>query len=255
MTAADAPDVVTASPERVEELRAALARTTDRVARAARAAGRDPDELRLVVVTKFFPVSDVRALAGLGVRAVGESRDQEAAAKVADLTSPTGGPVAQLAWHFIGQVQTNKAASVVRYADVVHSVDRLRLVRALDRAAGPAGRTVDCFVQVDLAAALGRSQDEGRGGAAGEEVHAVAEAVDAAANLRLRGLMAVAPQAVEPAAAFEALAALAGRVRADHPGAVDLSAGMSGDLEEAVAAGATHLRVGGAILGTRPAAR
>lgn len=241
-----------ATPGRVEELRAALARTTARTAEAARAAGRDPAGLHLVVVTKFFPASDVRALAGLGVRAVGESRDQEASAKVDELTAP--GSAVDLEWHFIGQLQTNKAASVVRYADVVHSVDRLRLVRALDRGAEAAARTVDCFVQVDLAAALGRTQGDGRGGAAGADVEAVADAVAGSGHLRLRGVMAVAPQGVEPAAAFEALAALAARVRGSHPTAVDLSAGMSGDLEQAVAVGATHLRVGGAILGTRPAA-
>ncbi|MEZ0164088.1 YggS family pyridoxal phosphate-dependent enzyme [Kineococcus sp. LSe6-4] len=234
---------------RTEELAAALARTTHRVRAAARAAGRDPAGLTLVVVTKFFPADDVRHLAGLGVRDVGESRDQEASAKAAEL-----GDLA-LRWHFIGQLQTNKARSAARYADVVHSVDRTRLATALQAGAAHAGRRIGCFVQVDLAAGLGLDADAGRGGAGGDDVLRVAEAVAAGDDLDLLGVMAVAPQDVEPERAFAELARTAQRLRAEHPGAVQVSAGMSGDLEAAVAAGATHLRVGSAILGSRPPAR
>ncbi|MBB2901500.1 hypothetical protein FHR75_002315 [Kineococcus radiotolerans] len=236
--------------DRREELAAGLDAVRARLAAAARAAGRDPGTLTLVAVTKFFPASDVRLLAGLGVRDAGENRDQEASAKAAELAD-----LPDLHWHFIGQVQTNKVRSVVRYAGSVHSVDRVRLADALGRAAAGAGRELGCFVQVDLAEALGLPADSGRGGAAGEEVLRVADAVAGADGLRLRGLMAVAPLGVEPAAAFDALARTAQRVREHHPGAVELSAGMSGDLEQAVAAGATHLRVGSAILGSRPPAR
>ncbi|WP_432541196.1 YggS family pyridoxal phosphate-dependent enzyme [Kineococcus sp. SYSU DK002] len=235
---------------REHELSTALAATRERVARAARAAGRDPAELTLVVVTKFFPASDVRALAGLGVRDVGENRDQEAGAKAAELSD-----LPDLHWHFVGQLQTNKVRSVVRYARAVHSVDRARLAQALGRAAEQAGRDVGCFVQVDLAPALGLEPDAARAGAAGEDVLRVADAVAAHPGLRLRGLMAVAPRGVDPARAFAELARTAERVRRVHPGARELSAGMSGDLEQAVAAGATHLRVGSAILGSRPGAR
>jgi len=237
------------APERLAVLTEGLRAVRARVDAAAAAAGRDPDGLTLVVVTKFFPAADVRALAGLGATDVGESRDQEAAAKVADLAD------ARLRWHFIGQLQSNKARSVAGYADVVHSVDRAKVATALDRGAGEHGRRLGCFVQVDLAPALGRDADPGRGGAEPAAVQAVAAAVAAAEHLDLLGLMAVAPPDADPARAFAVLAELAAQVRREHPGAASLSAGMSGDLEQAVAAGATHLRVGGAILGPRPAPR
>ena len=243
-----APATVVA-PERLARLTAGLEAVRARVGAAAAAAGRDPGGLTLVAVTKFFPAADVRALADLGVTDVGESRDQEAAAKVAELADD------RLRWHFIGQLQSNKARSVAGYADVVHSVDRAKVATALDRGAGEHGRRLGCFVQVDLAPALDRPADPGRGGAEPSAVQAVATAVAGAEHLDLLGLMAVAPPDADPARAFAALADLAAAVRREHPRAVALSAGMSGDLEQAVAAGATHLRVGGAILGPRPAPR
>nr|WP_205709074.1 YggS family pyridoxal phosphate-dependent enzyme [Kineococcus siccus] len=224
----------------------------ERVDAAARAAGRDPRELTLVAVTKFFPAADVRTLAALGVTDVGESRDQEAATK-AEQVAAAG--VGGLRWHFVGQLQSNKARSVAGYADVVHSVDRAKVAVALDRGAGEHGRRTGCFVQVDLAPALGAGVDAGRGGAEPGALPAVTAAVAGSEWLDLLGLMAVAPREVEPERAFAALAGLAADVRREHPGAVLLSAGMSGDLEQAVAAGATHLRVGGAILGPRPVPR
>lgn len=226
--------------ERAEQLAAGLAAVRERIARAVAAAGRDPAGISLIVVTKTWPASDVRLLAGLGVTDVGENRDQEAAGKhaaCADLA---------LRWHFVGQLQTNKARSVVGYADVVHSVDRARLVTALDRAAGLAGRQLRCLVQVDL------SGQPGRGGVPPEQLMALAERVAVSAHLQLGGVMAVAPLGVDPGPAFARLAELAGRLRAAYPEATDVSAGMSGDLEAAVAAGATHLRVGTAVLGARP---
>jgi PLP dependent protein len=233
-------------PGRKGELAVGLASVRARIAGAAVAAGRDPTSVTLVVVTKTFPAADVRALAALGVKDVGENRDQEAAVKAsrcADL---------DLRWHFVGQLQTNKAASVAGYASVVHSVDRLRLVDALQRGAVRAQRSLDVLLQVDL----DESQDPaGRGGADPAQLPALAEAVQAAPALRLRGLMAVAPLGVDPAGPFERLAQLAGALRADHPEASWLSAGMSADLEAAVAVGATHVRVGSAILGGRPTLR
>jgi hypothetical protein len=182
------------------------------------------------------------------VREVGESRDQEAGPKAAALAGQ------DLRWHFVGQLQRNKARSVARYADVVHCVDRTRLVPALDAGAADAQRELDVLVQVDLG---GSSHDPGapRGGAAPQDTRDVAAAVVAAPQLRLRGLMAVAPRGEDPAVAFDRLAALSARLRAEHPDATWLSAGMSADLEQAVAAGATHLRVGSAVLGSRPPLR
>ncbi|MEK4240423.1 YggS family pyridoxal phosphate-dependent enzyme [Janibacter sp. FSL W8-0316] len=230
---------------RREELAERLATVEGRIAAACEAAGRSRDEVHLVVVTKFFPRSDVDLLAELGMRDLGENREQEAAAKLAD-----GGPPPGVRTHFIGQLQSNKAGAVTRWADVVQSVDRPKLVGALARGAEAAGREVTALVQVDLDPA----GDSRRGGAAPEDVPALADAI-ASSSLRLGGLMAVAPLGADPEPAFARLAALADALRADHPEATWVSAGMSGDLEAAVRHGATHLRVGTAILGDRPSHR
>ncbi|MEW1865934.1 YggS family pyridoxal phosphate-dependent enzyme [Streptomyces sp. NPDC088194] len=236
---------------RAEEIAANLAVVRERIARACEAAGRRHDEVTLIVVTKTYPAEDVRVLSGLGVRQVAENRDQDAgpkAAACADLP---------LTWHFVGQLQTNKARSVVRYADHVHSVDRLRLVTALSAAATAAGRRLGCLVQVALDAESG---DRGeRGGVAPDAVGPLADAIAAADGLRLDGVMTVAPlagaYAGQPRAAFDRLAEISSRLRETHPAANMVSAGMSQDLDEAVAAGATHVRVGTAVLGVRPGLR
>jgi pyridoxal phosphate enzyme (YggS family) len=215
-----------------------------RIAAAARAAGRDPSSVALLAVSKTWPADAVRALAALGQVDVGENRAQELLAKAAELTD------LPLRWHFIGQLQRNKAAAVARLGAVVHSVDRPALVGVLDRVGAEMGRPVEVFVQVDLGGPEGDLA--ARGGASPQDVPALADAVAAAAGLRLRGLMAVAPRGDDPGPAFERLAELAARVRADHPEAGDLSAGMSGDLEAAVASGATIVRVGTALFGERP---
>ncbi|MGZ4592218.1 MAG: YggS family pyridoxal phosphate-dependent enzyme, partial [Actinomycetes bacterium] len=207
------------------------------------------DEITVIAVTKTFPVSDVHHLAALGLTDLGENRDQDAAAKAADAAAQglTG-----LRWHFVGQLQTNKAGSVARYADVVHSVDRHRLVDALARGAQRHGRTLTCLVQVDLDE---RAEHRGRGGAPPADVAMIAEAVEEAPGLVLGGVMAVAPRhedTRETAAAFGRLAELAGELRTSYPHARMVSAGMSGDLEAAICHGATHLRVGAALLGSRP---
>ncbi len=234
-----------ATGDRRADLAAALAAVRARIEAATTEAGRDPAGVTLVVVTKFFPVDDVRLLAELGVTDVAENRDQEASAKLTD-------PVLHgfdLTRHFVGQLQTNKAASVVGYADVVHTADRARLVRALQKAAADQGRRPTVLVQVSLDDAAGR------GGAGTAEVPALADEVAASPDLLLGGLMAVAPREVDPDAAFARLRRLSERVRADHPEATWVSAGMSGDLEAAIRQGATHLRVGTAILGMRPGPR
>jgi pyridoxal phosphate enzyme (YggS family) len=217
-----------------------------RIEAACRAAKRDPDEVTLVAVTKFFPASDAVHLYRAGVREFGENRDQEAAPKIAEVRDALTGA----RWHFIGQLQSNKVRSVVSYADVIQSVDRLKLVAALDDAALRAGRRPLCLVQVNL-----DPDAAGRGGAEPGEVERIADAVADSAALRLGGLMAVAPLGGDPAAAFERLAEIAAKVRGAHAEAVSLSAGMSGDLEEAVAGGATHVRIGSALLGQRPPLR
>jgi PLP dependent protein len=215
----------------------------ERIAAAARAAGRDPASVALLAVSKTWPADDVRALAALGQRDFGENRAQELIAKAAQL------PDVPVRWHFVGQLQRNKAAAVARLGAMVHTVDRESLALALHRS-GQDGEPVDVLVQVDLGGAAGELAT--RGGAAPDDVPALADLVAGCAGLRLRGLMAVAPRGEEPGPAFERLADLAGRIRTDHPDAVELSAGMSGDLEAAVSAGATIVRVGTALFGDRP---
>ena len=233
----------TATVDRRDELGSRLGQVQDRIRRAMADAGRT-DEPALVVVTKFFPASDVDLLAELGVTAIGENRDQEAAAKCAELTHRD-----LLAVHFIGQLQSNKAASVAHYADVVQSVDRAKVVRALDRAAGQLGRRLEVTVQVNL------DESPGRGGVAPAGAGALADLVAGSQSLILRGVMAVAPLGGDPREAFARLREVADGIRSDHPDATWVSAGMSGDLEAAVAEGATHLRVGSAILGSRESHR
>jgi pyridoxal phosphate enzyme (YggS family) len=228
----------------VENLRAVRAR----IDAAARAAGRAPSSVALLAVSKTWPAEDVRALAALGQSDFGENRAQELLAKAAGLAD------LPVRWHFIGQLQRNKAAAVARLGAVVHSVDRSSLAQVLDRVGQDSDRPVDVLLQVDLGGHAGREagQSAPRGGADPALVPELADAVADCPGLHLRGLMAVAPLGVDPGAAFGRLAELAARVRADHPGAVELSAGMSGDLEAAVAAGATVVRVGTALFGARP---
>jgi hypothetical protein len=221
-----------------------LAAVRQRIADAARAAGRDPASVALLAVSKTWPAADVRALAALGQTAFGENRAQELTAKAAELAD------LPLEWHFVGQLQRNKAAAVARAGAVVHSVDQSPLARALARAGEERGTPVGVFVQVDLGGAAGELGE--RGGVAPDDVARLAEEVAGLPGLRLRGLMAVAPRDEPPGPAFARLAALAERLRADHPDATELSAGMSGDLEEAIAAGATLVRVGTALFGSRP---
>ncbi len=230
------------SQERRDQIEAGLAAVHDRIARACTEAGRSSGEITLVVVTKFFPPSDVRLLADLGVRNVGENRHQEAVEKAhecADL---------DLHWHFIGSLQSNKAAAVAGYSDVVESIDRTKLLRGLSRGAQEHGKDLDCLVQVSL----DPPEASGRSGADPDEVPALAERVLETEGLRLRGVMGVAPLGGDARAAFARLGEVAAVVRLMEPKATWISAGMSGDLEEAVKEGATHLRIGSAVLGPRP---
>ncbi|GAA2724855.1 MULTISPECIES: YggS family pyridoxal phosphate-dependent enzyme [Streptomyces] len=234
--------------DRKDQLAENLARVEERISTACAAAGRSREEVTLIVVTKTYPASDVRLLAELGVRHVAENRDQDAAPKAAQCSD------LPLTWHFVGQLQTNKVRSVVNYADMVHSIDRNRLVTALSAAAVRAGRELGCLIQVALDAG---TQERGeRGGVAPGGVLALADAIAEAEGLRVAGLMTVAPLAGEfagrPRAAFDRLMEIATDLRATHPAGNMVSAGMSADLEDAIGAGATHVRVGSAVLGVRP---
>lgn len=215
-----------------------LATVDSAIAAAAREAGRDPASITRIVVTKTHPVSLVRELAQLGVRDVGENRQQEAAAKVAEL----GGECGELRWHFIGQLQRNKARAVRAFAAAVHSVDRESLADALD---ADDGRVLDVLLELDL------TGDPVRGGVDPAALEPLAEHVLARPGLRLRGVMAVAPLGEDPRVAFARVRAASDRLRSLAPEATAISAGMSGDFREAILEGATHLRIGTAITGKR----
>jgi pyridoxal phosphate enzyme (YggS family) len=231
----------TAGADRRAQLAASLAEVRERIARACADAGRPAEAVTLVAVTKTYPASDVVLLAGLGVTDVGENRDQEAAGTAAAARAEGATP----RWHFVGQLQRNKARSVASYADVVESVDSVRLAEALDRAAAGRPEPIEVLVQVSI------DGDPARGGVAGDDLWRVADSVAASSGLRLGGLMAVAPLDRTPDEAFEQLAGLSERLVRTHPRATAISAGMSGDLEAAVRHGATHVRIGTSLLGMR----
>jgi pyridoxal phosphate enzyme (YggS family) len=229
---------------RRDELRANLAAVERRIEMACARAGRPRSDVTLVVVTKTYPASDIDLLVELGVTDVGENRHPEGARKLEGLA----GPRPRL--HFIGGLQTNKAGVVARYADVVQSVDRLRLVEALSRGAANAGREIGCLVQVDFG-----ETGVGRSGVSPADAPLIADAVAAAEGLRLDGVMTVAPLGEDPRPCFDQLARISDDVKRSHPGATTISAGMSDDFELAVESGATHLRVGRSILGERDSLR
>jgi len=214
------------------------------IAAAATAAHRPPTDVTLVVVTKTWPTSDVRLLAELGVTDVAENRHPEAEVKARELAD------LPLTWHFVGQIQTNKANRIAGYADVVHSVDSVRLAQRLNTGAHRYERVVDCLVQVSLDPG---EASAGRGGVAPTEAGEVAAAIDSAGGLRLRGVMGVAPLGGDADSAYRTLAEIQRELLLDFPNATVISAGMSGDFPAAIRAGATHVRVGSAVLGERPA--
>ena len=209
-----------------------------RIDAACADAGRSTDDVTLVVVTKFHPPSLVRDLVELGVEHIGESRHQEAVAKHQELAD------LPLTWHFVGQLQSNKARAVADYCQVIHSIDRASVVNKL----GTIEHTVDGFIELNL------TGDPGRGGVEPDHLAELVDTVVATPQITLRGLMAVAPQDEAPAAAFERVRSLQEVVTSRVATATDLSLGMTGDFEEAIQAGATHLRIGSAITGNRPPA-
>jgi len=219
-----------------------LSSVRQKIAAALTSSGRDADDATLIVVTKFHPAELVRALVRLGVHDVGENKHQEAAAKQLECRE------LDVMWHFIGQLQSNKAAAVRRYANAVHSVDRPSLVSALERAGEnePETGTLECFLQINL------TDDPSRGGAAWADIPSMAELLLEARTLSFAGVMAVAPLDADPRAAFDRVAQASELVQTIAPDARAISAGMSHDFEAAIAAGATHLRIGTQITGKRP---
>ncbi len=237
------------SDARKAELAASLAEVQERIGAACKAAGRDREDVRLLAVTKTFPALDAALLADLGALDLAENRDQEAGAKAEEVAGLR--PDARVRWHMVGSLQRNKARSVVRWADEVQSVDSERLAVALAKAtrsaldSGQRDQPLDVLIQVSL------DDDPKRGGTRVNELGQLAERIAHVGDIRLQGLMAVAPLGIEPAEAFEKLALASERLRADHPNAREISAGMSNDLEQAIAHGSTCVRVGTALLGGR----
>lgn len=235
--------------ERAAELASRLRALRERIAVAARAAGRKPESVSLVAVTKTIPASDVALLLDLGLDVFGENRVQEATAKVAEVAAlrPDRGP----RWHVVGGLQRNKVRQVVRWAAEVESVDSVRLADALDAAvrrerdAGRRGDPLPVLLQYSV------DGDPGRGGMSADGFPALAEHVAGLPGLRLDGLMSVAPLGAEPEAAFSDIAAAAARLRSSHPDATTISAGMSGDLDVAIRHGSSEVRVGTALVGER----
>jgi len=219
---------------RAAEISANLQAITARIVSAAESAGRDPEEITLIAVTKTFPVSDVKILYELGIRDFGENRDQEGSVKFSELPGDSN-------WHFQGQIQSNKLKSIAAWADVIHSIDDISHARKLSSLVG----AKDIFVQVSLDGL------PGRGGVNPEQLLDFLAEVTALANLKVRGLMAVAPLDEPPLEAFKRLKALSETVIKTHPNTWEISAGMSNDFEAAISQGATHIRIGSQILGVR----
>jgi PLP dependent protein len=231
------------------ELAAALDEVRARIAAACRAAGRAPEDVRLLAVTKTFPVTDAALLCDLGMLDLAENREQEAVTKAADLRELR--PEAPVRWHLVGRLQRNKARSVVRWAAEVQSVDSARLADALARATHSAIDTGERTDPLDVLVQASIDGDPARGGHPLDTLDALAEEITRKSDLRLKGIMAVAPLTMPPEEAFARLAEAAERLREDHSGATELSAGMTADLEVAITHGSTCVRVGTALLGSR----
>ena len=218
--------------DRKAEIARNLQEVKERIIGAAKSVNRDPNEIELIVVTKTFPISDIEILRDLGETNFGENRDQEAGPK-AEIISAT--------WHFQGQIQSNKIKSICQWADVIHSISSEKEILKFAQSE----RKHQLFLQVSL------DGQEGRGGASPAELAQLADLVNESNTLELLGLMAVAPLGVEPMKAFADLAQINQGFASQFPNSKFLSAGMSGDFEAAIKYGATHIRVGSSILGSR----
>lgn len=227
---------------RLANIQSNLEKINSRIAQACSRSKRNISEITLIAVTKTYPASDVDLLKQLGIENVGENKDQEASGKISQVKE-------KFSWHFIGQLQSNKAKSVVTYAELVHSVDRLSLAKELQKSASAIAKKQKVLIQVDLDQS---GPDPSRGGVWPADLAALAQFISQSENLELTGLMSVAPLGENPSEAFERLAQIRSDFLKNYPNAVILSAGMSEDLEAAIEHGATHLRIGSALLGERP---
>ena len=227
---------------RLADIQSNLEKINSRIAQACSRSKRNISEITLIAVTKTYPASDVDLLKQLGIENVGENKDQEASGKISQVKE-------KFSWHFIGQLQSNKAKSVVTYAELVHSVDRLSLAKELQKSASAIAKKQKVLIQVDLDQS---GPDPSRGGVWPADLAALAQLISQSENLELTGLMSVAPLEENPSEAFERLAQIRSDFLKNYPNAVILSAGMSEDLEAAIEHGATHLRIGSALLGERP---
>ena len=219
------------------EIAHALKSVEDRIAAAATKAGRARNEITLIAVTKTYPASDVEILRNLGVQNFGENRNEEGVAKSA-LVSGT--------WHFQGQVQSRKLRDIASWATYIHSLDSADHIEKLSRIATEIGKEISIFLQLSLDGA------PGRGGVVASELRALADSVANLPQIKLVGLMCVPPVELEHERAFSEIADIHQGFLANFPRANFLSAGMSSDYEVAITHGATHLRVGSQILGSRP---
>lgn len=227
---------------RLADIQSNLEKINSRIAEACSRSKRNISEITLIAVTKTYPASDVDLLKQLGIENVGENKDQEASGKISQVKE-------KFSWHFIGQLQSNKAKSVVTYAELVHSVDRLSLAKELQKSASAIAKKQKVLIQVDLDQS---GPDSSRGGVWPADLAALAQFISQSENLNLAGLMSVAPLGENPSVAFERLAQIRSEFLKNYPNALILSAGMSEDLEAAIEHGATHLRIGSALLGERP---
>jgi pyridoxal phosphate enzyme (YggS family) len=227
---------------RLSDIQGNLEIIQSRIKNACSAAGRNVSEITLIAVTKTYPASDVDLLKQLGIENVGENRDQEASSKKSEVKN-------QFKWHFIGQLQSNKAKSVVNYADLIHSVDRWSLAKEIQKSAQGIDKVQPVLIQVDLDQS---GPDPTRGGIWPAQLNELVASINQASHLELKGLMSVAPLGEKPELAFARLKDIRVGFLKENPEAHILSAGMSDDLEAAILHGATHLRIGSALLGERP---
>jgi pyridoxal phosphate enzyme (YggS family) len=221
--------------DRYLQIQENLLEVSARIGGALASAGRDPQSLTLIAVTKTYPARDAQILYQLGLRNFGENRDEEGAQKAEQLPP-------DVIWHFQGQIQSRKIPSIARWAKYVHSLDELsHATKFLQQPALP-----EFFLQVNL-----ESDRPDRGGVPVSGLDRFISELPTQIYARCIGLMAVAPIAQVPAEVFETMATVSQKIRLTHPGISGLSIGMSGDFEAAIAHGATHIRIGSSILGVR----
>lgn len=229
------------SESRLQEITKNFQKIQSRIIDSCNKSGRNASEITVIAITKTYPASDIDLLKTLGIENIGENKDQEASQKFNEVIN-------KFTWHFVGQLQTNKVKSVVQYADFIHSVDRLSLVKEIQKMSEKIGKIQKVLIQIDL----DESQNEqNRGGVKPQELIELAQEISICPNLELSGLMSVAPLNMASNQAFAKLEKIQSDFIKSYPLAKMLSAGMSDDLEEAVSHGATHLRIGSALLGER----